>query len=46
MFGDFILYIKESWKEFWCIHDYKFDRALWLIPTHLTEKCGKCGRLR
>ena len=46
MFGDFILYIKESWKEFWCIHDYKFDRALWLIPTHLTEKCEKCGRLK
>lgn len=24
MFGDFILWIKQSWKEFWCIHDYQY----------------------
>lgn len=46
MFGDFILYIRDFWKQFWCIHNYKFDRGLWLTPTHLIERCQKCGRVR
>ena len=24
MFGDIVLFIKEKWKQFWCIHDYKY----------------------
>jgi len=46
MFGDFVLFIKQSWKEFWCIHDYEFDRLLWSLPTHLSMRCRKCGRLK
>lgn len=42
MFGDFILWIKQSWKEFWCIHDYQYTGKL----DYRYEMCTKCGRLK
>lgn len=41
MFGDFILKIKEKWKQFWCIHDYRPNFHL----DFRTRQCIKCGKL-
>lgn len=46
MFGDFILQIKQTWKRFWCIHDYKRDEILMRQPCSFTQSCSKCGRIR
>ena len=41
MFGDLILKIKEKWKQFWCIHDYKPNFHL----EFRWRQCTKCGRI-
>lgn len=41
MFGDLILWIKEHWKQFWCIHDYQWQGKLDFRYCACT-KCGKC----
>jgi hypothetical protein len=46
MFGDFILFIKNSWKEFWCIHNYKSDKQLINSPGPFMLSCTKCGRIK
>lgn len=40
MFGDLILWIKEHWKQFWCIHDYQWQGKL----DFRYCACTKCGK--
>ena len=42
MFGDFILWFREKWKQFWCIHDYQYTGPI----DYRYEMCTKCGRLK
>ena len=42
MFGDLILKIKEKWKQFWCIHDYKPSFHL----EFRWRQCAKCGGMK
>jgi hypothetical protein len=44
MFGDLILKIKEKWKQFWCIHDYKQHYVHQVGRSY--DECSKCGRIR
>ena len=41
MFGDFILWIKHAWKEFWCIHNYEWTGTI----DFRYLCCTKCGRI-
>lgn len=43
MIGDFILWVKKSWKQCFCLHDYKtvFTQIYGLLPY---DECKKCGR--
>ena len=43
MFGDIVLFIKEKWTQFWCIHNYK-HRDLPANGSHFY--CTKCGRIK
>lgn len=45
MIGDFILWLKESWKQCFCFHDYKtvFPKIYGLLPY---DECKKCGRIK
>jgi len=38
MIGDLILWLKDSWREQFCIHDY--DYRPWY------NECKKCGRIK
>ena len=38
MIGDLILWIKDNWKQQFCLHDYKY--TMW------SKKCRKCGRIK
>lgn len=40
MFGDLILWIKEHWKQYWCIHDYQRQGKL----DFRYCACTKCGK--
>ena len=42
MFGDLILWIKKTWKQFWCIHDYQWQGKL----DYRYNECTKCGRIK
>lgn len=44
MIGDLILWIKQFFKETFCIHDYK-NHYIHQIGTSY-EKCTKCGRIK
>jgi hypothetical protein len=44
MFGDFILFIKRLWKEFWCIHEYTYHTKM--IPYSDIKVCAKCARIK
>ena len=41
MFGDTILVIKQWWKQFWCIHDYRPN----FYCDFRYRQCTKCGRV-
>ena len=41
MFGDLVLYIREKWKQFWGIHDYRPD----FHCDFRWRRCIKCGKL-
>lgn len=45
MIGDFILWLKESWKQCFCLHDYKtvFPKS-YGMPSYY--ECKKCGRIK
>lgn len=43
MFGDLILKIKEKWKQFWCIHDYK---PSFYGGHRYYRQCIKCKKLK
>lgn len=43
MFGDLILWMKKTWKQFWCIHEYKIHH---FPDYHSHYKCEKCDRIR
>ena len=43
MFGDLILWIREKWKQFWCIHEYQQHDC---GPTRLWYECKKCGKVK
>lgn len=40
MFGDLLLWIKRTWKQFWCIHDYQYQGKL----DFRYCACTKCGK--
>lgn len=42
MFGDFFLWIKRKWKQFWCIHEYVAHRGS--VYFHTPRICKKCGK--
>lgn len=46
MIGDFILWLKEVWKENTCIHEYEPFGIYKSFDIGPYEKCKKCGRLR
>ena len=41
MIGNWILAIKQWWKQLWCIHDYKEIETL----NFNFRQCTKCGRI-
>lgn len=43
MFGDIVLFIKEKWTQFWCVHYYKY-RDLPANSSHFY--CTKCGKIK
>ena len=43
MFGDLILWIREKWKQFWCIHEYEYK---FVTRVHCYEQCKKCGKVK
>lgn len=43
MFGDFVLFVKSKWRQFWCIHEYKLHCV---TRFHFYEECKKCGKLK
>jgi hypothetical protein len=45
MFGNIILYFKEKWQQFWCIHDYKPDRIGIATGLSYNRVCCKCGKV-
>lgn len=44
MLGDLINSIKQAWKRFKCIHDYKPDRIGFITGWPGNRICSKCGR--
>ena len=43
MFGDIVLFIKEKWKQFWCVHNYKHRD----LPANCSHYyCTKCGKIK
>lgn len=44
MLGDFILWIKNAFKQFKCTHKYKPDRIGMITGLYFGELCIKCGR--
>lgn len=44
MFGDFYLYIKSSWKKYWCWHDYRLDRYRFSAGKGIGYICDKCHK--
>lgn len=45
MIGDFILWLKQFWKEHTCVHNYVPDRLGIITGCYLGRVCTKCGRL-
>lgn len=43
MIGDWILAIKQWWKQLWCIHDYKTHYVHQAGRSY--EECSKCERI-
>ena len=43
MFGDFIIWFREKWKRFLCIHEYK-EYVVNDNPVWTYKHCIKCGR--
>ena len=46
MIGDFILWLKQIFKETFCVHVYKTKGTYGLYDSHGYLKCEKCGRLK
>ncbi len=46
MFGDFILFVKKKWNQFWCIHEYIPDRIGIVTGLHFGMYCKKCGKFK
>ncbi|QBZ69784.1 hypothetical protein [Enterococcus phage vB_EfaM_Ef2.3] len=46
MVGDFILWVKQAWKETFCIHDYTVKGVYKTLDSHGYLKCNKCGRIK
>jgi len=44
MFGDMILFIRNQWKQFWCIHNYKVDGVGIATGLNCSRICSKCGK--
>lgn len=44
MIGDLILFIRQFFKECFCIHNYK--RQYTIMGEWSYEKCTKCGRVK
>jgi len=42
MFGDIMLWLRKSWKEFWCIHDYHAKD----VGRQIAYFCSKCARCK
>ena len=43
MFGDIVLFIKEKWTQFWCVHDYKYRD---LPDNSYHFYCIKCEKIK
>lgn len=46
MIGDFILWIKQVFKETFCIHDYRQKGTYGIYNSHGYLECKKCGRIK
>lgn len=46
MFGDMVLYVKLKWRQFWCIHNYKYDPIGSDVCRTILRECTKCERIR
>lgn len=46
MIGDFIIWIKQAWKENFCIHDYELQHENLGLGYKFYRKCKKCGRIK
>ncbi len=46
MIGDFILWIKQVFKETFCVHDYEQKGTYGIYNSHGYLKCKKCGRIK
>ena len=44
MFGNIILFLKEKWEQFWCIHDYKYRNLLLIVPITIVLNMIKSKR--
>ena len=45
MFGDLILKLKVNWKQFWCVHDYKYTYHINYGQQGFDiYQCIKCGK--
>lgn len=43
MFGDVVLFLREKWTQFWCIHNYRYRD----LPSDYSHfYCTKCGRIK
>ena len=42
MLGDFVLWIKKTWKQQTCIHNYKPDRIGIITGLYSGRICCKC----
>ena len=43
MFGNIVLFLREKWTQFWCIHNYKYRDA----PSGCSHfYCTKCGKFK
>ena len=42
MLGDIILFFRNWWKKFTCVHEYKHKE----LGTISFDECCKCGRVK
>lgn len=45
MIGDTLLFLKEKWKQCFCLHDYQEYFVNAVVPKYY-RKCRKCGRVK